>query len=168
MKKIFYLLLLLSSPLLAKEDSLIAKTPPAKREAMENISKEEKDLIAAAQAVRSNSYCPYSHYRQGAAARSVNKKIYTGVNVENASLGLSCCAAQIAMFNAVSNNDANIEAIAVINKGGGAICGACRQVLNEFNPNMKVIMVNETGSFKKVYDLKDLFPEAWGPQNILQ
>jgi homotetrameric cytidine deaminase len=82
------------------------------------------------------SYSPYSGFRVGAALRLNNGEIVTGVNVENASYGLSLCAERAALARAVSEYGPEIRVVAVavanLNDAPSPPCGACRQVLSEF------------------------------------
>ena len=126
----------------------------------------KKELIEEAKAARQNAYAPYSKYLVGAAIRTDDGKLYRGLNVENISYGLTICAERCAVFSAVSDNNKNIKAIAIVTKDGSAPCGACRQVLYEFNPEMLVITSSEDGSIIKEYKLNQLLPEAFGPEDL--
>lgn len=123
-------------------------------------------LIQAGQDAQKKAYAPYSKYYVGSAVLTKSGKIYTGCNVENASYGLTICAERTAVFKAVSDGDKEIEAIAVITRDGGACCGACRQVLNEFNPEMIVICADEQGQIHHTFTLSQLLPQAFGPRNL--
>ena len=92
-------------------------------------------LYAAAVVARQKSYSPYSHFAVGAAVRTVEGRIYGGCNVENASYGLCCCGERNAIFAAVCAGERNLEALCVVadTKGPVSPCGACRQVMREFN-----------------------------------
>ena len=105
-------------------------------------AKEElRRLVEAAKKARLHSYSPYSGVKIGAAVLTSDGEVFAGTNVENASFGLSCCAERAAMFKAVSEGKRNIVAMAVVGKSEGFTkpCGACRQVMVEFNPKMKVL-----------------------------
>jgi cytidine deaminase len=97
--------------------------------------------VEAAKKARLHSYSPYSGVKIGAAVLTSDGEIFSGTNIENGSFGLSCCAERTAIFKAVSEGKKNIVAIAVVGKSGGFTtpCGACRQVMVEFNPKMKVL-----------------------------
>jgi cytidine deaminase len=105
------------------------------------------ELIAAAKRVRANAYAPYSHFQVGAALLGSDGRIYTGCNVENASYGLSVCAERTAVFQAVSQGLTSFQALALVADSEEPVspCGACRQVLAEFSPEMPVLMVNLKG-----------------------
>ena len=95
-------------------------------------------MIAEAIDARKLSYSPYSKYPVGASILCESGKIYTGCNIENASYGLTVCAERIAVFNAISNGEHWIKAVAVIGSGEEPAqpCGACLQVISEFCRNM--------------------------------
>ncbi|OPX87074.1 cytidine deaminase [Pelotomaculum sp. PtaB.Bin117] len=119
-------------------------------------------LINAAAAARGKAYAPYSHFQVGAAILTTAGRYYTGCNVENASYGLSCCAERVALFKAVSNGEHSFEALAVTagTEDYCAPCGACRQVLAEFNPAMKIYMANDRGEYR-LMTIDELLPAAF-------
>ena len=110
---------------------------------MHDLTNEERDLVRKAVEARDSAYAPYSRFRVGAAVLGEDGRIFTGGNVENASYGLTVCAERVAVFKAVSEGTRNFTAIAVAAEGEGPVspCGACRQVLAEFSPFARVIMV---------------------------
>ncbi len=129
------------------------------------MSRDYDDLVAAACEVRLNSYSPYSRFRVGAALLGRSGKIYRGTNVENASFGLSICAERAAVFRAVAEGERDFAAIAVCADGKVPTppCGACRQVLLEFGPDMILLMAGEDGpeGAVKRYTIAELVPEAF-------
>jgi cytidine deaminase len=100
------------------------------------------ELIQAALAAQQRAYSPYSNFPVGAAIRSASGRVHQGVNVENASYGLTLCAERVAAAAAVAAGDCEFTAIAVASRGGASPCGACRQFLAEFNPKVQVLMVD--------------------------
>ena len=98
-------------------------------------------VVEAAKKARLRAYSPYSGVKIGAAVLTSGGEIFTGANVENASYGLACCAERTAIFKAVSEGKRDIVAIAIVGKSEDFTkpCGACRQVMVEFNPRMKVL-----------------------------
>jgi cytidine deaminase len=100
------------------------------------------ELIQAALEAQQRAFCPYSNFPVGAAIRTENGKIYQGVNVENASFGLTLCAERVAAAAAVAAGDQDFAAIAIVSRGGVAPCGACRQFLAEFNPALPIVMID--------------------------
>lgn len=113
------------------------------------------------------AYAPYSNYHVGAAVVTPEGKVYKGCNVENASYGLTNCAERVAIGNAIVGGERKIDTIILASKDGAATpCGACRQVLYEFNPEMKVICINEQGEKTKQTALNTLLPDGFGPHNL--
>jgi len=98
------------------------------------------ELYEQARAASAHAHAPYSRFAVGAALRLSSGEVVTGVNVENASYGLTSCAERNAVFAAVGAGQAEFEAIAVHADAASAPpCGACRQVLTEFAPELRVI-----------------------------
>jgi cytidine deaminase len=97
-------------------------------------------LIEAATRSLEKAYNPYSGLPVGCALKTSSGKIYDGVNIENSVFGLTMCAERVAVFKAVSDGNVDIEQIALVASTGKPVypCGACRQVLFEFNPNTKI------------------------------
>jgi cytidine deaminase len=123
------------------------------------------DLIAQALKVRQRAYAPYSHYKVGAALLGKSGKVYLGCNVENAAYGLTCCAERNAIFKAVSEGEIEFEAMAVATRNGGSPCGACRQVLSEFAPDLTIYIANKAGRVKTT-SIKKLLPGAFAPKDL--
>ena len=124
------------------------------------------ELLKLAAEARENAYAPYSGFQVGAALLASNGKVFTGCNVENASYGLSNCAERTAVFKSVSEGIREFTAIAISVPGGGSPCGACRQVLNEFSPNITIYFCDENGHLVRETNLQALLPDAFGPQNL--
>lgn len=125
----------------------------------------DQELIALADKARAMAYAPYSNYRVGAALLTGSGKVYTGVNVENASYGLAICAERTAAVKAVSAGEREFVAIAVVTDNGGSPCGACRQVLAEFGPQMRIILADSAGKSRE-YSMSELLPDSFGPANL--
>jgi cytidine deaminase len=124
-------------------------------------------LLAAAVAARNGAYAPYSKFSVGAALLDDGGTVWPGANVENASYGLSMCAERTAIFNAVANGGARrFDAIAVAGPSGVTTlpCGACRQVLYEFAPGLRVVY--DDGGELKETSLAALLPNAFGPEKL--
>jgi cytidine deaminase len=119
-------------------------------------------LIAAAKQARENAHAPYSNFRVGAALRAKSGRVFSGCNVENATLGLTCCAERTAVFKAISEGERGFEAIAVVADTDTLTppCGACRQIIWEFCGDVPVIMANLKG---KVLEerMANLLPRAF-------
>lgn len=124
----------------------------------------KQQLIAAAIAVREQAYAPYSQFPVGAALLGKGGTVYTGVNVENASYGLTNCAERVALASAVTAGERTFEALVVASPGGASPCGACRQVLLEFSQKLPVWVIDTTDQNEVTeLDLETLLPEPFGP-----
>jgi len=115
-------------------------------------------LIEAATKSLKKAYHPYSGLSVGCALKTSSGKIYDGINIENSVFGLAICAERVAVFKAVSEGSVDIEEIAVVASTGKPVypCGACRQVLFEFNPKTKIYL-----SDGKILILLDILPFAF-------
>ncbi len=122
----------------------------------------EKELIKMAVDARKRAYAPYSKFLVGAALLTSKGKIFTGVNVENASYGLTVCAERVAIFKAVSQGETKFRQIAIVTDTDKpkSLCGACLQVLSEFCDDLEIICATLKGK-KKEYRLKSLLPYAF-------
>ncbi|MBE0477215.1 MAG: cytidine deaminase [Coriobacteriia bacterium] len=128
---------------------------------MNDITQPDLALLAFAREAHENAYAPYSGFRVGAAVYA-GGDIFQGVNVENAAYGSTVCAEQSAVSAALAAGHKEIDAIAVVGDSEAPTvpCGRCRQVLAEFNPNMRVIMGGRTDAVL-VADLEEIFPEPF-------
>lgn len=127
--------------------------------------RQREALIQAAVAARAQAYAPYSKYPVGAALLTPDGRIFTGVNVENASYGLTICAERTAVFKAVSEGCRAFVAVAVATENAGSPCGACRQVLAEFAGDVPVWLVNDKGHGRET-TLFTLLPDHFGPEHL--
>ncbi len=129
---------------------------------MRNLTQPDLALLAFAREAQEKAYAPYSDFRVGAAVYSADGEIFQGVNVENAAYGATLCAERGAIMTAIAAGYRDITAIAVVGDSEAPTvpCGACRQVLAEFNPEMRVIMGGRTDEVM-VMTLDELLPEAF-------
>lgn len=124
-----------------------------------SITKDSEDLVAAASNARLCAYSPYSKFAVGAALRTASGAIFRGCNVENISYGLTICAERVAMSAAVAAGERNIREIAIVAESIEPVvpCGACRQFLAEFNPDLRLILATTSGLREEV-SLSKLLP----------
>lgn len=128
----------------------------------------DEDLIRVAALARARAYAPYSTYKVGAAIRTKRNKIHSGANIENVSYGLTVCAERCAAFAAVASGETkDWDAIAIVIDDDKlpSPCGACRQVLAEFSPELKVVLAT-IGGLRKLTTLGDLLPDAFLPGRL--
>ncbi len=127
-----------------------------------------KKLKSAAKAAAGRAYVPYSNFPVGAAVLTASGKIHSGCNVENASYGLSNCAERGAIFSAVAAGGQRLKCVVIYTptKHATAPCGACRQVIHEFGPEVRVISFC-AGREQLDVSLGALLPGAFGPQDLV-
>ena len=130
-----------------------------------------KELIDKARDARRHSYAPYSNYRVGAALRSVDGQIFTGVNVENCAFPTSMCAERNVLATAVGTGVRTFDTIVIAtqadDKGqSGTPCGACRQALAEFGLDLKIVLVTDVSDELRELTLRDLLPNAFTPESL--
>ena len=118
------------------------------------------ELIQSASEARLKAYAPYSRFAVGAAVQCRSGAIYVGTNIENISYGLTVCAERIAIGSAVAAGEREFVAIAVIADTVEPIvpCGACRQFLAEFAPDLIIVSATLRGD-QKIENLSHLLPD---------
>lgn len=122
----------------------------------------EQKMLELAKKSIVNSYSPYSKFRVSSVVMGETGRLYSGVNVENVSYGLTMCAERVAIFKAVSEGERRIKAVLIYTDGKDIPypCGACRQVIAEFGPDAEVIIANGEGKVEKT-TLRMLLPKAF-------
>lgn len=130
-----------------------------------------KRMLQEARDAATRAYVPYSHFPVGASVLTESGKIVSGVNIENASYGLTVCGERVAVFRAMADGHRELRAVVVsASRAPGATpCGACRQVLNEFKPQdreLTVILDNGVGNDPTLVPLATLLPHAFGPHDL--
>ena len=122
---------------------------------------ETKKLLAAAEKARANAYAPYSGFCVGAALLFDGGETVSGCNVENASYSLGICAERTAMSAAVAKGLRHPVAIAIAGPNGAFCppCGACRQFLSEFSPDLEIILKGAEGP--ESYTLAEMLPYSF-------
>ena len=119
------------------------------------------------------SYTPYSGFKVGAALLAKNGTVYTGCNIENAAYTPTNCAERTAFFKAVSEGVKEFDAICIVGGKNGVLteyappCGVCRQVMMEFcaPEQFKIILAISREEYR-IYTLKELLPEGFGPARL--
>ena len=119
----------------------------------------DRELLTLAQKASENAYVPYSKFSVGAALECTDGMVFTGCNVENAALGSTICAERTAICKAVSEGHRDFKRIAIWGDGENYCmpCGACRQVMAEFAPELEVLCAKSGGRYVS-YPLSKLMP----------
>jgi len=133
---------------------------------LDNLPEDIKELCNASLKAREAAYAPYSKFYVGAAIRT-KEGIITGCNVENASYGLAICAERTAVVKAVSQGFKEFSAIAIgadlVDEFCGP-CGACRQFMCEFNPEIPIYLIRSKDHIVQITSLATLLPESFTPK----
>ena len=121
------------------------------------------DLIDLVVETTKNAYVPYSHFPVGAVLVAKDGQVFTGVNVENASFGLTNCAERTAIFKAVSEGFLDFEELIVYGETEKPIspCGACRQVMAEFFNKDLPVTLGAKDKSTVVMTVKELLPYSF-------
>ena len=122
-----------------------------------------QQIVTVARTAREAAYAPYSKFHVGAAVVTKSGQVFSGCNVENASYGLTICAERVAVCSAVAAGDRQIEVVCISLTGHAVPCGACRQFLYEFQPQMLLLLDNPevAGNVPEVKRLSDLLPDGF-------
>lgn len=125
-----------------------------------------RELIEQAAQAKERAIVPLSGFRVGAALLTTEGRCYLGCNIENTSLSLSICAERVAFLKALSEGEKSFQALAIVSDSEGIItpCGACRQLIWEFAPQITVIMNNPRGDVRWAR-IGDLLPQAFSYLN---
>ena len=117
-------------------------------------------LVQIAGDARLKAYAPYSNFKVGAALRAATGEVFTGCNVENVSYGLTICAERVAVGSAVQAGATEFDLLAIVTASAEPVvpCGACRQVLAEFCPDLRIISRTLSGLTAE-FELSTLFPK---------
>ena len=123
---------------------------------------EWNELIEKAREAQTKAYAPYSKFRVGAALEGASGKVYLGCNVENASYRVTTCAEQSAISVAVIAGERKFTRLALVADSPDPVtpCGACRQALVEFAPDLQVYSVSKTGAEQR-WKISELIPMAF-------
>lgn len=119
-------------------------------------------LIEAARALLPRAAARHSGFRVAAALQDASGEIHPGVNVESVSYGLSICAERNALFGAVARGARDFRRIAIVSNGSDPVvpCGACRQLLLEYAPDLIVVLSAPAVAAEEV-PIRDLLPRAF-------
>ncbi len=117
-------------------------------------------LVQVAVEARLNAYAPYSNFKVGAALQATTGEVFSGCNVENISYGLTICAERVAVGSAVQAGAIEFDHLVIVSDSAEPVvpCGACRQVLAEFSPDLRIVSRTVSGLTAE-FTLRTLFPK---------
>ena len=121
-----------------------------------------RELYEKAQDMINKAYAPFSKFKGGAAVLSKDGRVFTGVNVENSSLGGTICAERTAFVKAISEGVREFQAIAVVS-GEGAVwpCGICRQFMKEFCDDEFKIITGDNADSLDIMTMNEILPKGF-------
>jgi len=127
----------------------------------------DQALVELAFTMLKRSYVPYSRFPVGAALLCPDGAVFTGCNIENAAYGSTICAERTALVKAVSEGRREFTTLAVAGNSQDYCwpCGACRQMLYEFAPDLTVLVARKDGDYVKL-PLRELLPHGFGPSSL--
>lgn len=121
----------------------------------------KNELLEHARQAATLSQAKYSNFRVGAALETTDGLIFTGCNVESSSYGLTICAERVALTKAISEGRLNFTKIAIVGPADDFCppCGACRQLLYDYAPDLEIILTD--GKTVRDLMLRELLPFAF-------
>ncbi|MEO6394606.1 MAG: cytidine deaminase [Devosia sp.] len=130
----------------------------------------DAQLFAAASAVRSRAYAPYSKFQVGVAILADDGKIYAGCNVENAAYPIGNCAEASAIAAMIAGGGKRVQRVYVTGPGTVPVtpCGACRQRIREFaDADVEVICHGVEGK-PMTMSVAEMLPHSFGPEFLTE
>ena len=127
-----------------------------------------KLLMDTAKEAAKKSYSPFSKFAVGAGVLTSSGKVYGGCNIENSSFGMTICAERCAIFKAVSDGEREILAVAIYspNEDDCYPCGACRQVMYEFQGEREIEIITEEKGELNIKKMSDFLPFGFKIQGV--
>lgn len=128
-----------------------------------------KEYIKQANEILDRAYVPYSKFHVGAVVVDTDGNVYKGINVENASYGLTICAERNAISSAVTEGMKKIDLIVITGNTDEPIspCGMCRQVIREFaTPDTRIVLATSKNDNYIVWTLEEMIPYSFGPEHL--
>jgi cytidine deaminase len=127
-----------------------------------------QDLYDAAKEILHHAYAPYSNFHVAASIRTTTGKVFSGINVENVSYSLTCCAEKNAISNMAMTGEREIAEALILVPGPELCppCGACRQILLEFAvDHCPIHLCTEAGEHRR-FTLEELLPITFNSDHL--
>ncbi len=108
----------------------------------------QNQMFEALKNLKATALAKYSHFHVAAILITGEGKHYSGINIESSSYSLTMCAERVALFKALSEGERQFSEIHILSDDERPVtpCGACRQVLYDYAPHLKVVMYGESGA----------------------
>ncbi|MFR2965133.1 MAG: cytidine deaminase [Anaerovoracaceae bacterium] len=120
----------------------------------------DRELYETALKMTERAYAPFSNFKVGAALLTTDGKVFTGVNVENSSLGGTICAERTAFLKRFQKESIALKNRRSPNEGEAWPCGICRQFMKEFCDDFRIITGNDADSLR-VFTMAEILPEGF-------
>ncbi len=129
----------------------------------------EQKILEKLKHTRDRALARYSGFKVGAVLVTKNGKLYTGHNIESSSYGLTICAERVALFKALSEGEREFKEIYIMSNNDEFCppCGACRQLLMDYAPDVQVVLMTESGK-KTSYSIEELLPVAFTEKRLIE
>jgi cytidine deaminase len=123
-------------------------------------------LLKTAKLYQARSKAMYSKFQVGASLLDSENNVYGGCNIESSSYGLTICAERVALAKALSEGATNFTKIAIVGPNNEYCppCGACRQLLYDYAPDLTIILSDN--KVTKEISLRELLPLAFDDKNL--
>ncbi len=124
------------------------------------------ELIRLALEAKEKAYVPYSGFHVGSAVEMEDGTVYSGCNIEVASLAGTLCAERNAIFKGISEGHKKIKKVVVVGDQPFTYpCGICRQVIKEFSDDVEIIIAKDANEYR-TYTLAEILPYSFGPEDL--
>ena len=142
-------------------------------DSVNELNESDQKLIEASDKILEKAYAIYSGFNVGASALLENGEIMTANNQENMALPSSLCAERVLLYYCrahfpdmiIKKMAVSVRAIHAIIKEPITPCGACRQVMVEYernqNSDIPIFLKGEVGEIYELNSISDLLPLAF-------
>jgi len=143
-----------------------------------DLSPKIQRLLEQAKNASESAYAPYSNFFVGSVILTESGESFLGANQENAAYPSCMCGERVALYNYIMNSSSSITELAIYaenrqkdEKYCAAPCGACRQVILEFQhrqeSNFTIYSVNQFGYVKEWKSIYELLPNGFDGRSLL-
>ena len=129
------------------------------------MNEKERQLFQQLLNLKQHALAKYSHFHVASILITADGSQYTGINIESSSYSLTICAERVALFKALSEGEREFKEIHILSDDERPVspCGACRQVLFDYAPDLTVYMYGTSGEVR-VKNIQELFPDGFNDE----